>query len=184
MHHQPPTLQLVPAPRGSPQAGLGAGGAEGGQPACTPFTLLGTGQPHSAPTGSCAGPGRASGFFNAWRGGTGGDLAWLLLREEAGCGQTSWWPLAVPSPLTRTLYCSRGQVSPVVAPLQHPGLGVGAGMDGMRSTLPSVSPGAMGTQPDPVHHQVESWRECAGTPCSPGFGGPCSPQAQQQPDGS
>lgn len=122
--------------------------------------------------------------FNAWRGGTGGDLAWLLLREEAGCGQTSWWPLAVPSPLTRTLYCSRGQVSPVVAPLQHPGLGVGAGMDGMRSTLPSVSPGAMGTQPDPVHHQVESWRECAGTPCSPGFGGPCSPQAQQQPDGS
>lgn len=109
MHHQPPTLLLVPAPCGSPQAGLGAGGAEGGQPACTPFTLLGTGQPHSAPTGSCAGPGRASGFFNAWRGGTGGDLAWLLLREEAGCGQPGWWPLAVPSPLTRTLYCSHGQ---------------------------------------------------------------------------
>lgn len=72
MHHQPPTLLLVPAPCGSPQAGLGAGGAEGGQPACTPFTLLGTGQPHSAPTGSCAGPGRASGFLMPGEEGRGG----------------------------------------------------------------------------------------------------------------
>lgn len=33
----------------------------------------------------------------------------MLLREEAGCGQPGWWPLAVPSPPTRTLYCSHGQ---------------------------------------------------------------------------